>query len=1111
MRCGKCGCDNREGRKFCTTCGRPLVASCPKCGAPVQLGERFCGECGSTLGDAAPAATADTALVSASAAERRHLTVLFCDLVNSTSLAAQLDPEEWREVVASYYHSAAYAIERFGGYVAQYLGDGVMAYFGWPEAHDDDVERAVRAGLAMLEAISKLNEQAPHPLSSPTHSSLGAPQGRSSRNEGRERRAKLAARVGIDSGAVVVGIGVGKGADVFGETPNIAARVQSAAEPGTVLITDAAHRLISGLFVVEEHGAQLLKGIAQPVQLYRVIRPSGMRGRLGAAAAARGLTPFVGREDELRLLMNRWEGTVDGEGQVVLIVGEAGIGKSRLVQRFREQIAAYPHTWLESGAVPFFQNTPFYAVIDMLQQSFHWESGDNAEQRLAALETSLASAGVELHEAVPLVAQLLELPVDGKYPASSLSPEQQRKRLLAILVGWVFAAARAQPLVILTEDLHWADASTLELIRLLVEQGVTARLLLLYTARPEFHAPWPLCAHHTQITVNRLNARNVREMIAQVTVHNALAADTVNAVIERTSGVPLFVEELTRALLERGNAKLSEREIPVTLHDSLMARLDRLGEAKEVLQTGAVIGSEFSYELLQAIRPSGDENLEQALHALINAELLYVRGIAPDAIYQFKHDLIRDAAYEALLRSRRKELHRLIAHTIGEKFPALKAAQPEVLARHWTVAGETEQAIVEWSRAGKAAGERYAIIEAQESLQQALTLLNLLPESPERDLRELELRESLVLMLRLTQGWGASEAVEAAEQVRVLAEKSGDLQRLVGSMTGRCFQAMIASDLSTAAALADAALELVRCESNHTAMAYLHMLQLLVRHHRGDLVGAENHFAAGTKFFDDPAFRHDPTGYAIAFFGWASSTAFILGQADVARERLAKMRAVVNPSNPHDLPWADFHAALFHALRRENEIVEALAARAVDLCEKNQAPNHAVGSRCLLGHARAQLGRTADGIALLRAGIDEELQIGNRIVVPSLMTYLAAAHLSAGAIGDALETVDRALNLNPDEVVFRPETLRIRGELWFKQGNLQMAEADFRDSIAMARSMGAKAWELRTTMSLARMLDGAGRREEACTMLAEICNWFTEGFDTVDLKEAKALLEELAT
>jgi class 3 adenylate cyclase len=568
MHCSKCGSGNPAANNFCTRCGSPLNRRCAKCGVENPHTSNFCGNCGTAL-TATPLnpslSEAPTAQRREVDGERRHLTVLFCDLVGSTSIAAQLDPEEWRETLAGFHRTVAEAITRFDGYVAKNLGDGVMAYFGWPAAHDNDAERAARAGLAILDAISKLNELPGH----------GA----------------LSVRIGIDSGLVVICQGGGQDAEVFGDTPNnIAARMQEAATPGTVAISDAAHRLVSGLFVVEDFGLKALKGIAQPLQLYRVVRPSGVRGRFQAATAAGGLTPFVGREDELRSLTSRWERVLDGEGQVALIIGEAGIGKSRLLQRFHEQVAGTSHTWVEAGAGAFFQNTPFYPVSEMLRQFL----GEGSPQdQIADLERRLTAAGLKPSEAIPLIVPLLNLPLPAKYPPLAMSPEQQRRRLLATLVEWVIGSVRAQPLVIATEDLHWADPSTLELIQLLVEQGTTAPLLLLYTARPEFRPPWPSRAHHTQITLNRLSARDIRTIIAQIAASRALSDDTVTTVVERTGGVPLFVEELTRSLLESGSAGLTGREIPATLHDSLMARLDRLGPAKEALQIGAVIGSEF--------------------------------------------------------------------------------------------------------------------------------------------------------------------------------------------------------------------------------------------------------------------------------------------------------------------------------------------------------------------------------------------------------------------------------------------------------------------------------------------------------------------------------------
>jgi class 3 adenylate cyclase len=596
MRCPHCQSENPENASFCIECGAAFEHRCLKCAFENPPRAKFCSRCGFSFTESASPPIGEGSLpdvrINGDApkkrngqdGERRHLTVLFCDLVGSTAIAAGLDPEEWRETLAGFHRCTAEAITRFDGHVAKYLGDGVMAYFGWPAAHDNDAERAARAGLAILDAIANLNKQ-PGPV-------------------------KLATRVGIDSGTVVIGRGAGQDAEVFGETANTAARVEAAAEPGTVAVSDAAHRLVSGLFVVEDLGLQTLKGIEQPLQLYRVVRPSGVRGRFQAATAAGGLTTFVGREDELRSLTSRWERVLAGEGQVALLFGEAGIGKSRLVLRFHEQIAGTPHTWVEAGAGAFFQNTPFYPVSEMLRQFV----GDGpAENQLEQLATRLAAAGLNPAEAIPLIAPLLNLALPPEYPPSALSPDQQRRRLLATLVEWVLGSARAQPLIIATEDLHWADPSTLEVIQLLVEQGASARLLLLYTARPEFHPPWTMRPNHLQINLNRLTASNVRTIVAQVAARIALSDETVAAVVERTGGVPLFVEELTRAVLESGDPKLSGREIPATLHDSLMARLDRLGPAKEVAQVAAVIGREFTYELLHAVYPMAEEDFRSAL------------------------------------------------------------------------------------------------------------------------------------------------------------------------------------------------------------------------------------------------------------------------------------------------------------------------------------------------------------------------------------------------------------------------------------------------------------------------------------------------------------------
>jgi class 3 adenylate cyclase/tetratricopeptide (TPR) repeat protein len=1051
MRCSQCGADNRETARFCDSCGGPLR----------QAGTR------EPKHQASP-----------TDGERRYLTVLFCDLVGSTEIATRLDPEEWREVVASYHRAATEAVTQFGGYVAQYLGDGVMAYFGWPEAHDNNAERAVRAGLGIIDAISKLNDNSARP--------------------------KLSARVGIDSGAVVVGTSAGKDANVFGETPNIAARVQAAAIPDSVLITAATHRLISGLFVVEALGPRELKGVSTSVELFQVVRPTGVRGRL---ATAYGLTPFVGREEELQRLLNRWQRACEGEGQLALVVGEAGIGKSRLLAEFHEHIRDTPHIWMESAGEQFFENSPFHALTEMLSQWLQLQGGVNGDERLSRLERALASARLNLQEAVPLVAELLQLPLGERYPALTMAPEQKRRRLFAVLMGWLFGAAHLQPLVLVMEDLHWLDPSTLELQEVLAEQGAMVRLMLLYTARPEFRVQWPLRPHHTQLTLSRLSAGNVREMIAQVAARNALASESVDAVIERTGGVPLFVEELTRAVLESGQTKLSAHQIPVTLHDSLMARLDRLGPAKEVIQMGAVIGGEFSYELLRAIHPMAESDLQAALRKLADAELLYVSGIVPEATYEFKHALIRDAAYEALLKSRRRELHQEVARTIDERFPALKEAHPEMLARHWTEAGKTEPAIAEWSRAGRSAEVRSAFSEALECYRQAIALLKLLPESPERELRELELAQSIVRTLLFNARYTGPETTQAIDHAAMLAEKSGSLKQLVDLMIPRAFAYTLGGNFQAGGAFADRTLELAVREGTYANIGRAHGLQMLVRFLVGDLAGVEERFTAGLRFFEDPDFLRLPLGALLAF-GHASWNAWTLGRADVAREREARVIAA-GGKNPYGKAWSAWFAAALRLRLRDYEQAEGLTARALELAKQHQFTYLATLAPVTLGDVRSRLGRVTEGIEQMRRGIAGMLEIGARLHISAFTASLAAALGREGSIAEALETVEQALRVNPDELVYRPEILRTRGELRLRQGQEDLAESDFREATTLAQKMGAKTYELGATMSLARLLRSTGHRDEARTMLAAIYNWFTEGFDTADLKEARALLLEL--
>ena len=637
-------------------------------------------------------------------AERRQLTVLFCDLVDSTALASQLDPEELREVVRAYQATCAKVIARFEGHIAQYLGDGLLVYFGYPLAHEDDAQRAVGAGLGMVEAMGQLNTRL-----------------------GQERGVQLAVRLGCHTGLVVVGeVGEGPRQEqlALGETPNLAARLQAIAAPNTLVISAATFQLLGGFFACQPLGTPLLKGFAQPLEIYQVLYESTARSRLEAAGST-GLTPLVGREQDVGLLRERWAQVKDGVGQVVLLSGEAGIGKSRLVQVLKEHVATEPQAWLTPcQCSPYYQHSALYPMIDLLERVvLRFDREESPQQKLSKLEGLVVQYGLPLAEAVPLLAALLSLPLPADYAALPLSPEQQKQKTLQALLTMLLRIAAQQPVLFVMEDLHWVDPTTLELLSLLVDQGPTARILALFTFRPDFSPPWTGRSHLTQVTLPRLPRRQAVEMTGLVAHNKALPTEVVEQVVAKTDGVPLFVEELTKMVLESGllqeraeryelTGSLPPLAIPTTLHDSLMARLDRLAAVKGLAQLGATLGREFSYDLLQAVAPWDEDTLQRGLHQLVAAEFLYQRGLPPQATYRFKHALIQDAAYQSLLRSTRQQHHQRIGQVLEARFPELCETQPELLAHHYTEAGLNAQAIPYWQRAGQRAVERSANLEA---------------------------------------------------------------------------------------------------------------------------------------------------------------------------------------------------------------------------------------------------------------------------------------------------------------------------------------------------------------------------------------------------------------
>ena len=687
------------------------------------------------------------AAAQSTSAERRPIAVMFCDLVGSTSLASRLDAEDWRNLVNAYLDAAEAAVTAFGGHVLKRLGDGLMALFGYPQAQENDAERAVRAALAVQRALADLNAR---------NAGSGVPE--------------LSARIGLDSGPVVVD-GAG---EVFGEAPNVAARVQGAADPGTVLASASVQRQVAGLFVAEDKGQHELKGLPQPVALYRIVRASGG----GRRSRARAPSPLVGRSKELDLLMRRWERARSGQGQFVQIVGEPGIGKSRLVEELHARLGETPHTWVEWSSSQLLQNTPLHPIAEWGRLRFG-DAETPAGQRLADLENTLKLIGLDPAEHAPLLARLVDIPLPpGR--ANNLSPEELRRRQLAALTAWVLAGARSQPVALAFEDLHWADPTSLDLMQALAERGAQAPLLILATTRPEFRPPWSLRSHHSVIALSPLDRADVALMVGELAARHALSKEVVEGVSERTGGVPLFVEEVTRLLLERGEAG-GLQAIPPTLQQSLAARLDRLGQAREVAQIGAVLGRDFSYALLASVAAVADRGqaalsergysapaLQSALDRLVDADLLFVEGAAAQATYRFKHALIQDAAYESLLKSRRRALHRRAAEILRDD-PERAAAEPELIAHHFTEARLDDLAIEWWGEAGDQALRRSAFQEAIAHLGKAIAMAD---KAGGVSSQGQKLHVAYGNALLQARGYGAPETTKVFAMARELA--SGD-------------------------------------------------------------------------------------------------------------------------------------------------------------------------------------------------------------------------------------------------------------------------------------------------------------------------------------------------
>jgi class 3 adenylate cyclase/predicted ATPase len=1042
-----------------------------------------------------------------SEAERRQLTVMFVDLVGSTELSGKLDPEDMARMIRAYQGTCAEVVERWGGHVAKYMGDGVLAYFGWPTAHEDEAERAVRAGLDLTDAI-KL---------------VAAPSGEA-----------LAARVGIATGLVMVGELIGEGAaqeqTVVGETPNLAARLQVLAAPGTVVISPVMRRLVGGLFEVADLGPQRLKGFAEPLSAWRVEGEGRAEGRFEALHGEH-LTPLVGREHELGILLERWAWAKDGDGQVVLLSGEPGIGKSRVIRTLRERLAEEPYTPVSHYCSPYHTNSALHPVISLLRRATQLERDDPTDAQLARLEAVLARSSERPDEVVPLLAALLGVPTGERYPALTLTPEVQKRRTLRALVDQLAGLAAQQPVLALYEDVHWIDPSTLELLDLVIERIRQLPVLVLVTFRPEFQPPWAGQAHMTTLTMSRLGRRQGADLVARVTGNKPLPAVVVEQIVARTDGVPLFVEELTKTVLESGlladagdhyelSGPLPPRSIPTTLHDSLIARLDRSAPVKEVAQIGAVIGREFSHKLLGAVSPMAADQLGDALEQLVQSELVFRRGEAPEATYNFKHALVQDAAYQSLLKSKRQELHARIAQALEQQFTDAGEAGPELLAQHFTDAGLAARAVPYWRRAGELAAGRSADLEAIAHLSKGLELIGTLPATPERLDEELALRLAIGGSLIATQGHAAPEVERTYSRAWALCDQLGRSAELFPVLRGLWNYHLVrgelrrAHDLSTrlVAHAEDQRTPVRRALARRTLGTTLFFL--------GQFADAAAALNEGIAIDDAVAAWQDPAHLLLyteragvvcrLYSAW---TLWFLGFPDRASESaepgLALSRRL---AHVHSLAFALIYAALLHNLRREFAEGRGRAEAAIEIASEHRLLQWLAFGNICRGFALVGLGQRTDGIAQLQTGLADWHGTGARVLDTQWLGFTAEACAQAGRFDDALAALDRASATvaATGECYYQAELHRLKGAVLSETGDAAEAASWLQQAIDIARGQQAKSLELRAATSLARLWAGRGKRQQAIDLLAPVYGWFKEGFDTADLKDAKALLDELA-
>ena len=1036
--------------------------------------------------------------------ERRQLTVMFCDLVGSTALSEKLDPEELRSLLHEYRTVCGEVIARYDGYVARYVGDGILTYFGWPKAHEEDAERALRAALEIVQAVKGASSTEP-----------------------------LSVRIGIATGPVVVGEQAGVGDQsklAIGSTPNLAARLQGLAAADQIIIASSTRRLVGNSFELFDLGEHEVKGIAEPVRAWRVIAVSAAASRFEASQGA-ALTPLVGREQDIGLLLERWQLAQDGEGQVVLLSGEPGIGKSRILSALHERLEAQGAQALRFQCSPYYVNSALYPSIDNFERVLKFSRDETIDSKLDKLEALIVTHYGRPLADIRFVASLLSIPCEDRYGPHTMTPQKHKDETLRTLVDLTEAAARKQPTVMLYEDAHWADPTSLEAMALLIDRVRNIPLLIVLTHRPEFHSKWRNHGHVAALNLSKLTRPQSSAIVSKLASGKALPAELLEQILNKTDGVPLYVEELTKGILESGELQdagdhydyagaARSVTIPATLRDSLMARLDRFLPVKEIAQIGAAIGREFSYEVIAAVAPHTHTELDSALNQLTESGLAFRRGTPPEATYTFKHALVQDAAYDSLLKSRRQTLHAKIAQMIEQHFPSTKDTDPEVLAYHLTAAGQVEAAIPLWQQAGESALKRTVLNEATSHFNKGLELVAMLAASPQRDVSELNLRLALGTAWIAFKGWPAQEVWDTYYPALALAKSLGRHEALLPIYWGLWVYVLCKGRLAESLAWVNEMLATAETIGDPDLLLEAHRAACGSHFWRGEYTQSREHGDRVMALYEDERHRHladilnnDPktaTGVFVSIGAWMLGFPDCAVQLSEANDEHARQRG-----HPFDLGWAFTYGGEVWDFRCEPERLLARAEEAERLGRAHSLPFISeVMAQMSKGIAWLRAGRLAEGIPHLRGAMETYNAGGAEVYIPYLRAVLAEGIALNGDLDGGLNLIEESLTqiARPgcEERSHLAEVLRLKGWMLQQQGKLDAAEDNYLASLNVAREQQAKSWELRTSTSLARLWQSHGKHKEALDLLKPVYEWFTEGFDTKDLIEAKALLEELA-